>query len=69
MTQAPLTAALHGSPCRKEMELISVTDADKMDKTGPVGKEDDIMFKFVDEEASFPIIMQNLTDPIPKVAQ
>lgn len=51
------------------MELINVTDTQKMDKTGPVGEEDDIMFKFVDEEATFPIIMQNLTDPIPKVAK
>lgn len=64
-----LTAALNGSPYRKEMVLLGVTESMRAFTLGPMESKGSIVYQFVNADAIFPIIMQNLNDPMPKVMQ
>lgn len=49
------------------MILLGVTDERRELTLGPMEYRGDLKYKFVDAGATFPMIMQNLNDPIPKV--
>lgn len=49
------------------MILLGVTDGGRELTLGPVVYKGELKYKFVDAGATFPMIMQNLNDPIPKV--
>lgn len=49
------------------MVLLGVTEEKRELTLGPMESKGDLKFKFVDAGATFPMIMQNLDDPIPKV--
>ncbi|KAM3620307.1 uncharacterized protein V6R79_021373 [Siganus canaliculatus] len=53
----------------KEIELLSVTDAGRAVTYGPMVNKGSLVYKFVNAEASVPILMQNLGDPVPKAIE
>ncbi|XP_011613259.2 vitellogenin 3, phosvitinless [Takifugu rubripes] len=53
----------------KEMVLLGVTDEGREFTLGPMEHKGDLKYKFVDAGATFPMIMQNLNDPIPKAIE
>lgn len=49
------------------MVLLGVTESLRAFTLGPMESKGSLVYKFVNPDASFPIIMQNLNDPMPKV--
>lgn len=49
------------------MVLLSVTDAGRKPTLGPMKYKGDLKYKFIDAGVTFPMIMQNLNDPMNKV--
>lgn len=47
--------------------MLGVTNEGRELTLGPMVYKGDLKYKFVDAGATFPMIMQNLKDPIPKV--
>uniref|UniRef100_H3C2Y7 Vitellogenin 3, phosvitinless n=1 Tax=Tetraodon nigroviridis TaxID=99883 RepID=H3C2Y7_TETNG len=53
----------------KEMVLLGVTESLRAFTLGPMESKGSLVYKFVNPDASFPIIMQNLNDPMPKAIE
>ncbi|KAI3368252.1 hypothetical protein L3Q82_007972 [Scortum barcoo] len=53
----------------KEMVLLGMSDTARAVMFGPLESKGDLVYKFVNAEANFPIIMQNLEDPLPKAIE
>lgn len=49
------------------MVLINATDSWRIPQCASIESKGGIVYKFVDGNTSFPMIMQNLSDPMPKV--
>lgn len=49
------------------MVLVGVTDKEKVLTMKPMENKGDLKFKFVQAGPTFPMIMENLNDPMPKV--
>lgn len=49
------------------MVLLAVRESSGVSTFGPMESKGSLVYKFISSEASFPIIMQNLNDPMPKV--
>lgn len=49
------------------MVLLGVTDMGRALTFGAMESKGNLVYKFVNAEATLPIIMQNLNDPMPKV--
>lgn len=54
--------------CRKELVLLGESDTLKAVAFGEMESRGNIIYKFVSAEANLPIVMQNLENPVPKVA-
>lgn len=55
------------SPGRKELLLLGVTETAAVLPLGPMLPKGNIVYKFVNNPANLPIMMQNLDNPIPRV--
>uniref|UniRef100_A0A8C7Z8D7 Vitellogenin 3, phosvitinless n=1 Tax=Oryzias sinensis TaxID=183150 RepID=A0A8C7Z8D7_9TELE len=53
----------------KELVLLGVSDTASTPTFGPMESKGDIIFKFANINYNFPILMQNLEDPIPKITK
>ncbi|KAG7247604.1 hypothetical protein CRUP_026926, partial [Coryphaenoides rupestris] len=53
----------------KELLLLGVTDTATVLPLGPMLPKGNIVYKFVNNPANLPIMMQNLDNPIPKVVE
>ena len=52
---------------RKELIFISLTNTTEALTSSAMEPKGNIVYKFVNNEANLPIMMQNLDNPIPKV--
>ena len=49
------------------MVLLGVSDIARAITYGPLESKGNIVYKFADVDNNFPIMMQSLEDPVPKV--
>ncbi|KAM4629403.1 vitellogenin 3, phosvitinless [Polymixia lowei] len=53
----------------KELVLLSVADSAVHPVVGPMESKGSLIYKFVDQQANIPIVMQDLEDPVSKVVE